>query len=480
MKVVLINPDIGHAERIESQAAWPPHGLLYLGSVLQKGGHDVNVIDNGRTQLPIDRLLKRVKNENPDVVGIGALTPTFKQSVRIAKAVKSEIPDAKIVFGNYHPTFTYEKILKKYKFVDYVVRGEGEETFLELVEAIKSGKKVEKIAGLAYRQGKTVKSSPRLPIQDLDNLPFPDRSLLEQEYYSEIMGAIGSGGRFTTILTSRGCPYKCRYCACAAFSHRKIRYRSPESVVAEMEQIHNEGYEEIGIVDDNFFVNKKWMDRIFTLIRENDLKFKFWAEGRVDNASREMLKKFAGVGCKIIYYGMESGSQKVLDYFKKNTTPEMNRKVVLNSKAAGIENVIGSFIVGAPVETKADVRQTLDFIMSLDGIDFPQINPLCISPGMELWDDALRGGYMKEDEMWEEEHIALNIFPSQITEAEVMGMIKGFYSDFVMRPSFLVQQLLKTLKSEYRLRVLLKNMGSGTSLRSTLKQFTQRYGGPSP
>ncbi len=480
MKVVLINPDIGHAERIESQAAWPPLGLLYLGSVLQNGGHEVKVIDNGRTQLPIDRLLKRVKKESPDIVGVGALTPTFKQSIKIASAVKSESPDAKIVFGNYHPTFTYEKILKKYKFVDYVVRGEGEETFLELVEALKSGKKVEKIAGLAYRQGRTVKSSARQPIQDLDKLPIPDRSLLEQEYYSEIMGAIGSGGRFTTILTSRGCPYKCRYCACAAFSYRKIRFRSPESVVSEMEKLQNDGYEEIGIVDDNFFVNKKWMDRILGLIKEKDIKLKFWAEGRVDNASREMLKKFADAGCKIIYFGMESGSQKVLDYFNKNTTPEMNRKAVMNSKAAGIENVIGSFIVGAPVETRADVKQTLDFVMGLDGMDFPQINPLCISPGMELWDDALKGGYMKEDDMWEEEHVALNVFPSHVTEAEVMVMIKEFYSDFVMRPSFLVQQLLKTLKSEYRLRILLKNMGSGTSLRGTLKQFTQRYGEPSP
>jgi len=477
MKVVLINPDTGHAERIESEAAWPPLGLLYIGAVLQNAGHEVKVVDNGRIQLPVEKVVERVKREDPGVVGVSALTPTFKQGIKIARGIKTEIPDVKIVFGNYHATFTYDRILKKYPFVDYVVLGEGEFSFLELVNTLRKNEDTKKVSGIAYRHdGGAVKAPPRPLVQNLDDLPTPDRSLLEQEYHSEIMGMLWSGGKFTTVLTSRGCPYSCRYCACAAFSHRAVRFRSPEAVVAEMEQLYNDGYEEVGFVDDNLLVNKKRMEKICDMLKEKKIKLNLWAEGRVDHASREMLKKFAGVGCKIIYFGMESGSPKVLDYYAKKITPEMSKKAVRNCKEAGIENVVGSFIVGAPIETEADVRQTFDFAMSLDGMDFPQMNPLCISPGMDLWETAVREGHLDDGKQWEEELIAVNVYPSYLTEETLLKMIGDFYSKFIMRPPFLFSQLLKTLASNYRLKILVKNIKAGTSFRETIRQFTREYG----
>ena len=477
MKAFLINPDTGHVERIESQAAWPPLGLLYIGTVLQNAGYEVKVIDNGRMQLPVEKIVERAKREDPKVVGISALTPTFKHGVKIARAIKAELPDVKIVFGNYHATFTYDRILTKYPFIDYVAMGEGEFSFLELVNTLEKNGDTGKIPGIAYRHdGGVVKAPPRPLVQNLDDIPTPDRSLLEQEYHSEIMGMLGSSGKFTTVLTSRGCPYSCRYCACAAFSHRTVRFRSPEAVVAEMEQLYNDGYEEVGFVDDNLFVNKKRMEKICDMLKEKKIKLNLWAEGRVDHASRELMSKFAGVGCKIIYFGMESGSPKVLDYYAKNITPEMSRKAVRNCKRAGIENVVGSFIVGAPIETEADVRQTFDFAMSLKGMDFPQMNPLCISPGMDLWETAVREGHLNEGEQWEEELVAVNVYPSNLTEGALLDMISDFYSRFIMRPPFLFSQLLKTLASNYRLKILVKNIKAGTSFRETIRQFTREYG----
>ena len=258
MKVVLINPDTGHPKRLESQAAWPPLGLLYIGTVLQNAGHEVKVIDNGRVQLPVESVVERVKRENPGVVGVSVLTPTFKQGVKIAGAIKAEMPDVKIAFGNYHATFTHDRILTKYPFADHVVLGEGEFSFLELVDALEKNEGPEGIPGVAYRRdGGAVNTPERRLILNLDELPIPDRSLLEHEYHSEIMGAWGSGGRFTTVLTSRGCPYTCRYCACAAFSSHRVRFRSPEAVVAELERLCSEGYEEVGFVDDNLLVNRQ-------------------------------------------------------------------------------------------------------------------------------------------------------------------------------------------------------------------------------
>lgn len=472
MKVVLLNSNTGQVERIENEAAWPPLGLLYLGTMLQRAGHEVKVIDNARIQLPVERIVERVKKEDAQIVGISALTPTFKQGLKLAQAIKEENPGVKIVFGNYHPTFEYERLLKNCPFVDCVVLGEGERSFLEFVNVVEKDGKVENVKGIAFRHNGGVVKTPRMPfIQELDELPFPDRTLLEQEYRSEIVGMLGSSGKFTTMLTSRGCPYGCRYCACSAFSSRVARFRSPENVLAEMEQLWSEGYEEVGFVDDNLLLNKKRIEKICDLLKARKIKLNMWAEGRVDQASRETLIKFARAGCKTIYYGIESGTQEVLDYYGKNITPDLSRNAVANTKKAGIENVLGSFIVGAPIETIDDIRQTFDFALSLKGMDFPQMNVLSLSPGMELWDDAIKSGYLNEAEYWDVAVPAVNVYPSPVKEKELTKMIDDFYNGFIKRPSYLVSQLLKTVKSEYRLKIILSNFRAGTGLMTSFKQL---------
>lgn len=471
MKVVLLNSNTDLEERIENEAAWPPLGLLYIGAVLQKGGHGVRIIDNARAQLPVERVAKRVEKEDPDVVGISALTHTFRQSVKLAQAIKEKNPDIKIVYGNYHSTFEYERLLKNYPIADYVVLGEGEQTFLELVNTLEKGGEIKNVKGIAFRHDGGVVKTPRPLIQNLDELPFPDRTLLEEEYYSELVGIIGSGCKFTTLLSSRGCPYGCKYCACSAFTSRTVRFRSPENVVKEMELLWSEGYEEVGFVDDNLLLNAKRIEKICGLLKARKIKINMWAEGRTDQASLETLRKFSRAGCRTIYYGIESGTQKVLNYYGKNITPELSRKAVSNSKKAGIENVIGSFIVGAPIETREDIEKTFDFAMNLKGLDFPQMNVLILAPGIELWDDAIKSGHMNEDRYWEAPVAAVNVYPSQLKEGELTEMIDGFYKEFIKRPSYLVSQLLKTVKSEYRLRIVLANIRAGVSLRKTLKQL---------
>lgn len=467
MRIVLLNPNTGLKERIENEAAWPPLGLLYLGTVLQESGHHVKIIDNAKARSSVERVAEQVKKENPEVVGVSVLTPTFRHAIKITKAIKEKNSAIKTVFGNYHATFEYERLLKNYRIVDCVVLGEGERTFLELVDVIEGGGKMKNVKGIAYRQGKRViKTPPRPLIQELDELNFPDRKLLEFEYHSELVGLIGSAGKFTTLLTSRGCPYACKYCACSAFSSRKIRFRSPENVAAEMELLYSEGYDEVGFVDDNLFQSKKRVEKICDLLISRKIRLDMWAEGRTDLASKEILTKLSRAGCKTVYFGMESGSQKVLDYYGKNITPEINKKAVSNSKEAGIENVIGSFVVGAPIETREDIKKTFDFAMGLYGMDFPQMNILNLSPGMELWDIAIKSGCLVEDEYWDVPVSAVNVFPSHLKETDLIEMIDDFYKKFITRPSYVMSQLLKTLKSEYRLRIVLANIRSGSGLTS--------------
>lgn len=472
MKVVLLNPNTGIEERIENEAAWPPLGLLYIGTVLQENGHEVKIIDNARAQLPLEKVVEQIIREKPEMVGISALTPSFRQALKFAYAIKEKDPTIKIVFGNYHSTFMWEKLLRYCPAVDYVVLGEGEFTLLELARAIEKAGEVRDVRGVAFRHnGGVILTQPRPPIKDLDGIPFPDRGLLEQEYRSEVVGIIGSGCKFATVLSSRGCPYGCRYCACASFTARTVRFRSPENVVEEMEILWSEGYEEVGFVDDNLLLNQKRVEKICEMLRTRGIRFNIWAEGRTDQASLNILKKFSRAGCKTIYYGIESGTQKVLDYFNKNITPEISRRAVKNSKKAGIENIIGSFIVGAPIEAEEDVRRTFDFALSLREMDFPQMNILSISPGTDLWNAAVRDGYLNEEKYWDTSLSAVNVYPSHLTEGDLVRMVDRFYREYIRRPSFLALQLLKTIKSRYRLRILLANLEAGTSLRSAVGQL---------
>jgi len=471
-RVTLISPNSGEKERIESEGAWPPLGLVYMGTVLENAGHEVTIIDNARAQLPDERLIDRVRGECPDIVGISALTPTFRRALRIASSVKEALPDSKVVLGNYHATFEYERILKNCPFVDLVVLGEGEMTMLDLAEAVDKGKDVGDVRGVALREnGGVLRTAPRPPVRNLDELPFPNRRLLGWEYFSEVVGMRTSSGRFTTVVTSRGCPHGCRYCACSAFTSRTVRFRSPENVVDEMEMLWSEGYEEVGFVDDNFLLNQKRVDKICELIRKRKIRMDLWVEGRTDQASLETMRNLAKAGCRAIYFGIESGNEHVLKYYGKNITPEISRRAVSNARRAGIDTVIGSFIVGAPIETMSDVRRTFDFAMSLRDMDFPQMNVLYLSPGMDLWNAAVRDGYLSEDEFWDSAVPAVEVYPSGVGLDELKREIDEFYRKFLGRKSYLMFQAIKTLGSRWRLEALIKNIVEGRSFRGAVRHL---------
>jgi radical SAM superfamily enzyme YgiQ (UPF0313 family) len=212
------------------------------------------------------------------------------------------------------------------------------------------------------------------------------------------------------------------------------------------------------------------VEKICDLLRARGIKLNLWAEGRVDQATVESLKKLSRAGCRTIYFGIESANQMVLDYYGKTTTPEMSRRAVTNAKKAGIENVIGSFIVGAPIETKRDVERTFNFALGLRGMDFPQMNLLSLTPGMELWNRAVRDGFLNPEKYWEAAVLAVNVLPSFLKEPELIELVNGFYQDFIKRPSYLLSQVWKTLKSEYRLKILLANVKAGSRL-TTIKQL---------
>ena len=397
MKVLLTMPPGKTDER------WPPLGLLYLASSIRNSRKDeVKVVDAFCMNMSREQLIERIVSERPDVVGLSTSTHTFIDSVSVLEEVSRLLPGVKIIMGGYHSTFAAEKILRTYPFVDFITKGEAENAIVQLLDVIEKGAEPCDVEGISYlRDGEYFSREPAL-IKDLDELPFPERDLVKGiEYGYVFQGLPLTFGKFTTLNTSRGCPYSCTYCSCASFSRHKLRYRSAENVVQEMEMLYSEGYKNVIIVDDNFTHKPERVEKICDLIIEKKIRMRFYCEGRVNNASPGMLRKMKKAGFDVIFFGAESASSRVLQYYRKGTTPEQIVSAVNNAKKAGMI-VITSFIVGAPVEQKEDMAATIDFIRRLkpDGIE---MNVLDVFIGTSLWDDLEKQGKIGRDD-WKTNH----------------------------------------------------------------------------
>lgn len=435
---------------------FPPMGILYLATYLSENNFDVSIYDQFARGASIDDTLKWIKHEDPDILGFSTITTsgTGITSAEIAKRVKEEInPNVKILFGNYHATFNDTRILNKYPFIDACIRGEGENTLLEIAEKTEKGHDFEDIRGVSYRNnGRIIRNEDRPLIENIDTLPFPNRKLLGNvEYKSEVEGLDISLGNFTTASSSRGCAFQCTFCSSAMFWGR-WRPRSPKNIVEELSLLENQGYQNLYWVDDNFTISKKRLMELSYLIRKEKIDLKWMAEGRITQSSRELLTAMKHMGCKIISYGVESGSQRVLDWYNKRITLNQVYDAIKNSKKVGIDIILANFIVGAPIETREEIIDTFNLSLKLD-IDFPQFHILGIIPGNWIWDQMVDVKRINPDECWEVGTAILNIPLS-----ELMARIKETHRKFMQRPRYISRQIYKILKSRYRQKAFWYNI----------------------
>ncbi len=421
MKVLLSTPPGKTTE------LWPPLGLLYIASSLKtRGLEDVQVLDAFCRNLNGEELTRRVAQERPDVFGVNCSTHTFLDAIDALRRIHDAAPDTTLVMGGYHSTFAAEKILHDYPFVDYVIKGEAERAFPDLLDRLQDGKPPSDVAGITYRDGGTLRSQPLAVIQDLDALPFPDRSLLGNLEYGYFHQNIRlTYGRFTTIVSSRGCPFACTYCSCAAFSRRRWRARTATNVVDELEGLYDAGYENVVFVDDNFTLKKSRVAAICEEIRRRRIRMRFYCEGRVDNAPYELLRTMKRAGFDVIYFGVESPTPKVLNYYKKGITAAKAVKAVADAKRAGMI-VVTSFIIGAPVEDREDIRNTIDFIRSLRP-HAVQVNILDCLIGTPIWDDLVRDGIVAADD-WKRNHRIWEYHEDGLTRAMLGRLSEQAYA----------------------------------------------------
>jgi len=434
---------------------FPPIGILYLATYLAENNFDVSILDQFARGYSIERTLEWIKREDPDILGFSTITTagTGITSAEIARRVKEEInPNVKILFGNYHATFNDFRILNKYPYIDACIRGEGENTLLEVAEKIEKRKGFEDIRGVTYRDnGRIIKNDDRPLIENIDILPFPNRGLLGNvEYKNKVEGLDLSIGKFSSMASSRGCAFKCSFCSSSMF-WGKWRPRSPKNIIQELSFLEEQGYTNLLWVDDNFTLNEKRLMELSVLVKKEKLDFNWMAEGRITQSSIELLSAMKQMGCKILSFGVESGSQRILDWYNKNINLKQVYDAIKNSNKVGIDMILANFIVGAPIETRREIDETLNFSLKLD-IDFPQFHILGIIPGNWIWEMMVTENKINPDECWE---VGTAVLP--IPLSEIMTKIKETHKKFMQRPGYISRQIFKTLKSRYRQKAIGKN-----------------------
>jgi len=454
------------------EAPWPPLGVLYCAGALMNNGTEVSVLDQAARGLSSEQVLKWVKKENPDILGFSVLITSYRQALNLARQVKEENPDLLIVFGNYHATFNAERILNKYPFVDVVVRGEGEQAVVGLTECMKKKRSLVEVAGLTFRNSQRVVSTPDAPLMgNIEALPIPRRDLTEADYTSNIFGVKVATRRFTSIISSRGCPFRCAFCGCRKFARSVWRPRSVESIMKELQLLYSQGFRQFLFVDDNFTLNLRRVQKLCREIRKERLDIEWFCDSRVDNCRYDVFRDMAKAGCRLLYFGVESANQRILNYYNKGITPDQTRKAVNWARRAGIDVIVGSFIVGAPDETLKEVETTLKFAHELD-IDVPQLNILSAFPGTDLWNDMVSKGFIDENKYWEQGIYVSQISPNAVPFQRIQKLTYEYFRGFYLRPRKLLEEILRTFKSRYRISALLDNVMRVGEIIKTVKRET--------
>jgi len=396
-------------------------------------------VDSFEEQKMVDAVKKS------DVVGITVLSFALENVIDIIKIVKKTKPKNKVVIGGPHCTLFPEKSLEE-TGADISVQGDGELIINDIKKAIKGKISFSSIPGIYYREGNKIKKGPELKlIENLDSVPFPSRHLINKYIYGDQFNSKIKKGDYTSIITSRGCPYACRFCSRNSVSMKKYRTRSTKNILKELKQIQAEGYTYVAIVDDSFLSNKKQAHELLDKIIKEKLKLKFIiTAARVDSAEKELFQKMKKAGVTHIQYGLESGNQDVLDFYNKNITLEKIRYAVNLSDKIGLFNM-GSFILGAPFETKEHFERTVAFAKSLplDSVGFATLKYMV---GSELWCNAVKDGKISEEDYFvpADSKRGLGLF----TESEIVRYCIKARGDYYARLSFMLRLFIKSLKNE--------------------------------
>ncbi|HXU78410.1 MAG TPA: radical SAM protein [Methylomirabilota bacterium] len=380
---------------------FPPIGIMSLSSVLKRAGHECVMFDQANPETPNEVIVEEIKKQRPALIGLSFLSTTSYPYAKIlARQIRAMDAKVKLAFGGVFASLNAALVKHQCPEVDFVCRGDGEQLILDLLEHLDDPSGV---ASLTWAKDGQVMNNPnRAPERNLDQWPFPDRESLPLDFIESMpldVPAVLSMDRFTTMQTSRGCPWSCVFCDIPIFNEGKWRSRSPQHVLEEFKHLQALGYGAVYFVDDHFLLQPKRIDAICKGINEAGVTIEWGCEGRVDSVAQHLFPAMAKAHCRTLMFGLESGSQKILDRVRKEQTLEEITTAVTNAKKAGIEIVHGFFVVGNPDETVEDMRATFDFAARLP-LDTFGFNRLCVYRGTPLWQEYVKRGLINDAADW--------------------------------------------------------------------------------
>lgn len=421
LRVALIIPPT-----LEMGKMWCPNlpiGLAYLAAVIEKAGYELALIDCQALQINHQMLGEKLAAFKPDVVGITSVTPFITSTLMVARVAKENCPDAPVILGGPHATFMDTQILTQHPDVDIIVRGEGEETLLELLAKLPSGGDLKDIAGITYRNNGQVTRTPNRPyIQNLDELPYPAYHYFALSKYNFF------GRRILPILTSRGCPYQCAYCVSSRMVGTAYRARDPIKVADELEWLKNEQKAgTFSFYDDAFTYDQQRAIKICEEIKRRRIGIPWDCQTRVDKINREVLVKMKEADCQLVSFGAESGCQKILDAVHKRTTVEQNEAAIKLAKDVGL-SVAMSVVIGYPSETAESLQQTFKFIKRAK----PDYVYLCLAtpyPGTALRSTLEELGWPISQD-WSHYDMQVPAFENPLLPVNLVEARRDFYDHF--------------------------------------------------
>lgn len=442
MRILLINPSQSNVYGVAMPQVYPPLGLMYIAAVLEKDRHDIRLADIDAEGISNEVLVGILKEFRPELVGFSCTTSTFDNALENTRIVKKE-KNVPVVFGGIHPTICPKGVIKHAE-IDFIVKGEGEQTVLEFLRELENDKKFEKVNGLWFkREGKIVQNPDRELIEDLDTLPFPARHLLRNP--ERYVPADALDKPITSILSTRGCFGQCTYCCTKQIFGMKFRKRSIENILREIEYcIKNLGIKEFHIADDNFTADKKRTLEFCKAIKNKNYKvrFVFFNGLRADCVDRERLEALKSIGVISLGFGVESGNQTILNNIKKNITKEKVREAYKLAKEIGFETW-GFFMMGLPGETEETINDTINFAKELDP-DFAKFLILKPYPGSEVFRELDSKGLI-----FDKNYKNYGVYTGPVhnleslSAADILYWQRKAYSSFYLRPSKIIKHILR-------------------------------------
>ena len=475
MKIVLATPPSDGSKSC-GLGMPPPLGLIYVATTTKKElGDKIKIVDAYSEGLYAEEGAARVLAHQPDIFGLSVMSTNINRGLKLLKMVKQAQPTVMTILGGQHATLYDRLLLREVPEVDLVLRGEGEESFPQLCRTLQRNQSLTGVPGLSYRdRGKIIRGQPQV-IQDLDALPFPDRTIADYQGYYAQWGywQTSTSAPVTSILSSRGCPGHCTFCTRIPAELSNWRPRSPENVLQELRQLSRQGYKIVVFTDENLTVSASRIDHLCRLIIQDGLQMRFAFEGFVEHLPASTMKLMRQAGFDLFFMGVESGSDPQRRRYRKPGSAHAVAQGIRRAKKHHFL-VYTWLMIGGPGETRADLENTKDFLMEAQP-HLINIGNVKVHPGSQLWNKLVGSG--EPLTLKEADSRAISDFPGQADQIalakQAQEIYKFYLKQLLLRWGSLLD-LLRLIKYNPMVRLFLRHSLKKISL--MLQLLKTRYG----